>query len=97
MGVWCGQEDSNLHGVTRYHLKVVRLPIPPWPPNLYCWLVISALDHQLSNTQYDDKFIFMQQVALVQLAAARLVAHRSNAPPQYGVPFPQPQSQYGCQ
>ena len=29
--VWCGQEDSNLHDVTRYHLKVVRLPIPPWP------------------------------------------------------------------
>jgi hypothetical protein len=29
--VWCGQEDSNLHGLPRYHLKVVRLPIPPWP------------------------------------------------------------------
>jgi hypothetical protein len=26
---WCGQEDSNLHGLPRYHLKVVRLPIPP--------------------------------------------------------------------
>ena len=30
---WCGQEDSNLHGSPRYHLKVVRLPIPPWPRN----------------------------------------------------------------
>jgi hypothetical protein len=24
--IWCGQEDSNLHGSPRYHLKVVRLP-----------------------------------------------------------------------
>ena len=28
---WCGREDSNLHGVTRCHLKAVRLPIPPRP------------------------------------------------------------------
>ena len=28
---WCGREDSNLHGLPRYHLKVVRLPIPPRP------------------------------------------------------------------
>lgn len=28
---WCGQEDSNLHKFPRHHLKVVRLPIPPWP------------------------------------------------------------------
>ncbi len=25
----CPGEDSNLHGLPRYHLKVVRLPIPP--------------------------------------------------------------------
>ena len=25
----CPGQDLNLHGVTRYHLKVVRLPIPP--------------------------------------------------------------------
>ena len=29
--VWCGREDSNLHALRRYHLKVVRLPIPPRP------------------------------------------------------------------
>ncbi len=23
---WCGREDSNFHGLPRYHLKVVRLP-----------------------------------------------------------------------
>ncbi len=28
---WCGQEDSNFHASRRYHLKVVRLPISPWP------------------------------------------------------------------
>lgn len=28
---WCGREDSNLHGLPRYPLKVVRLPIPPRP------------------------------------------------------------------
>ncbi len=28
---WCGREDSNLHEFPRYHLKVVRLPIPPRP------------------------------------------------------------------
>jgi hypothetical protein len=27
--VWCREEDSNLHGVTRQYLKLVRLPIPP--------------------------------------------------------------------
>ena len=27
--VWCPREDSNLHGVTRQYLKLVRLPIPP--------------------------------------------------------------------
>src|SRR5437868_4662478 len=26
---WCAREDSNLHDVTRCHLKAVRLPIPP--------------------------------------------------------------------
>jgi hypothetical protein len=26
---WCPKEDSNLHDLRRYHLKVVRLPIPP--------------------------------------------------------------------
>jgi hypothetical protein len=26
---WCPKEDSNLHDRSRYHLKVVRLPIPP--------------------------------------------------------------------
>src|SRR5450631_371869 len=26
---WCPEEDSNLHGVTRQYLKLVRLPIPP--------------------------------------------------------------------
>jgi hypothetical protein len=26
---WCPEEDSNLHGITRQHLKLVRLPIPP--------------------------------------------------------------------
>ena len=26
---WCPGKDSNLHGCPRYHLKVVRLPIPP--------------------------------------------------------------------
>src|SRR5262249_36759412 len=26
---WCPREDSNLHACRRYHLKVVRLPIPP--------------------------------------------------------------------
>ena len=29
--LWCGREDSNFHGLPRYHLKVVRLPIPPRP------------------------------------------------------------------
>jgi hypothetical protein len=29
--VWCGREDSNLHGLPRQHLKLVRLPIPPRP------------------------------------------------------------------
>jgi hypothetical protein len=28
---WCGRKDSNLHEFPRYHLKVVRLPIPPRP------------------------------------------------------------------
>ena len=28
---WCGREDSNFHASRRYHLKVVRLPIPPRP------------------------------------------------------------------
>ncbi len=28
---WCGQEDSNLHGSPRQPLKLVRLPIPPYP------------------------------------------------------------------
>ena len=26
---WCPGGDSNPHGLPRYHLKVVRLPIPP--------------------------------------------------------------------
>ncbi len=26
---WCPREDSNLHALRRYHLKVVRLPISP--------------------------------------------------------------------
>ena len=26
---WCDREDSNFHASRRYHLKVVRLPIPP--------------------------------------------------------------------
>ena len=30
--VWCREEDSNLHGVTRQYLKLVRLPIPPSRP-----------------------------------------------------------------
>ena len=35
--VWCPRGDSNPHDLRRYHLKVVRLPIPPpglknrWP------------------------------------------------------------------
>src|SRR5690606_17650613 len=29
---WCPEEDSNLHGVTRQYLKLVRLPIPPSGP-----------------------------------------------------------------
>ena len=28
---WCGRENSNFHALRRYHLKVVRLPIPPRP------------------------------------------------------------------
>src|SRR5690554_4321656 len=27
--VWCPRGDSNPHDLSRYHLKVVRLPIPP--------------------------------------------------------------------
>src|SRR4249919_3472609 len=27
--VWCPRGDSNPHDLRRYHLKVVRLPIPP--------------------------------------------------------------------
>src|SRR5690242_231201 len=27
----CGEEDSNFHGLPRYHLKVVRLPVSPSP------------------------------------------------------------------
>src|SRR4249919_4322395 len=27
--VWCPKGDSNPHDLSRYHLKVVRLPIPP--------------------------------------------------------------------
>ncbi len=29
--IWCGRRDSNSHTFRRYHLKVVRLPIPPRP------------------------------------------------------------------
>ena len=29
---WCGRGDSNSQASRRYHLKVVRLPIPPRPP-----------------------------------------------------------------
>ena len=29
--VWCRRRDSNSNGFPRYHLKVVRLPIPPRP------------------------------------------------------------------
>ena len=28
---WCGQEDSNFHGLPHNDLNVARLPIPPWP------------------------------------------------------------------
>src|SRR5690606_7082336 len=28
-GEWCPRGDSNPHSRSRYHLKVVRLPIPP--------------------------------------------------------------------
>ena len=31
MFLWCGQEDSNLHGLPHCHLKAARLPIPPRP------------------------------------------------------------------
>ena len=27
--MWCPRGDSNPHDLSRYHLKVVRLPIPP--------------------------------------------------------------------
>src|SRR4249919_3240788 len=27
--IWCPKGDSNPHDLSRYHLKVVRLPIPP--------------------------------------------------------------------
>src|SRR6476469_4119681 len=33
----CPGQDLNLHASRRYHLKVVRLPIPP--PGLVSWLV----------------------------------------------------------
>jgi len=29
---WCPRRDSNPHDFRRYHLKVVRLPIPPRGP-----------------------------------------------------------------
>ena len=38
---WCPREDSNLHGFRRYHLKVVRLPIPP-PGLIFSVLPVSA-------------------------------------------------------
>ena len=35
-GLWCAGEDSNLHALRRYHLKVVRLPVsPPAQISLY--------------------------------------------------------------
>src|SRR6185312_4117429 len=50
---WCPRGDSNPHGVTRYHLKVVRLPIPPpgladrpWSPHCY----IHAADFQKARS-----------------------------------------------
>ena len=52
----CPGQDLNLHGLPRYHLKVVRLPISPpgreWPESIYGGLDVSRVMGALrSNPQ----------------------------------------------